>query len=95
MGITRRQFDLGINEAVDELMRSTYQILGRHQDEAFSESEIRHSLGAEVRQRDLELALGTLIKVHAVEKRLVHNTPYYAYGREMDEETWELKGISV
>ena len=45
MPITRRQFELGINEQVEEVMKAVGEFLGAHPQEAFDQEELAFALG--------------------------------------------------
>ena len=90
MTITRRQFDLGINDNIHGWMREAYRLLAEHRDQAFSEAEIQGRAQANpLSWEDLKVALETLVKLNAIQSRMVKNTPYFAYWHDMDTDNWE------
>ena len=90
MTITRRQFDLGINDTIHRWMREAYRLLAEHRDQAYSDAEIQGRVQADQASwGDLSLALRTLVKVAAIESRLVDGTTYYAYWHDMHTDNWE------
>ena len=93
MPITRRQFELGINQHVEKLMRSAYDLLASHTEEAFDDDEIATVIGLDKnnppQQQALELALETLLHVLAIEERVVAGARYYSHKKRIDTEAWE------
>lgn len=90
MTITRRQFDLGINDDIHGWMQQAYLLLAEHRDQAYSETEIQGRVQANPASwKDLSVALQTLVKLAAIESRLVKGTAYYAYWNDMHTDSWE------
>ena len=94
MPITRRQFELGINDDIEEWMREAHAFFSMRRDEAFSTGEIAQNLEADSKAggtRDLRRGLEALERVLAIQKRVVRGKTYYAFWHEMNPETWEEK----
>lgn len=94
MPITKRQFNLGIDEDVQKWMRQIYGLLERDRELAFSSDELRNKLLGDSYQPDeranLERALDVLVQIGAVDKRWVTDRDYYAFRMEFDTDSWEL-----
>ena len=90
MSITKRQFELGINNEIEGLMERIYALLFAAPDVAYSTPEISSQVGDPDANR-LEAALEALQMVSAIEKRFVSDIPYYAVFNEVDTRTWERK----
>ncbi len=95
MPMSRRQFELGVNNREADLMREVYEWLTNHSDLAYSVSEIAEALlGPEPVQRHgmdimyLDKALDVLVGIGALEQRIVRGTGYYAFLQEFDTGTW-------
>ena len=105
MPLTRRQFELGIDQDAEDLMRQLYLTLEANKNLAFSFQELRQKvLGqapgyAEVeglrqyvdRMNRVPTALDVLAGIGAVDKRKVAGTDYFAFHREFDTAFWEPK----
>lgn len=97
MPISRREFQVRMDGANSKAMKVLYDFLASHRDLAYSRQELKRLtdqlLRPELKERFLS-ALETLVAVGAVEKRFVRmqeEEDYYAFAREMNTETWELK----
>ena len=103
MPLSRRQFDLGVNDEGERLMREAYEMLADRRDLAYSREEIREALlGRDLRSvavdtiskhslnddEHLRRALAVLVGIGALEQREVRGTPYYAFLQEFDTGTW-------
>jgi hypothetical protein len=90
MPITRKQFELGINDPIEEAMKLAHSFLADNRDRAFSQAEIGRAIG--IRTPDdlstLEAALGKLVALHAAHARrigpLLETETYYAYAGELE-----------
>ena len=93
MPITKRQFELGVDEAGDTFMRQIYELLADNTGSAYSREELgRTMLGDSYRNQQYEqfiTALDALVRIHAVERRDVTNTAYYAFSQKFDTDSWE------
>ena len=94
MPITKRQFELGIDEDIQEWMRTIYDLLEADREIAFSSEELRddfleNSYESSERAK-LDRALEVLVQIGAVDKRWVTDTDYYAFIREFDTDSWEM-----
>ena len=60
MPITRRQFELGIDDTIAEWMRKVHALLAHNRDQAFSEQEINDAFKDDINafQRELRIARG-------------------------------------
>ena len=95
MPITKRQFELGIDEDIQEWMRKIYDLLKADREIAFSYEELRHDfLGNSYSYSEgtkLGRALEVLVEISALDKRRVTDTDYYAFHWEFDTDSWILK----
>lgn len=90
MPITKRQFELGINNEIDALMKRVYDFLNTHRDLAYNRDELEKEVGGGDSNR-LPRALEVLVTVGAAEAGWVRNDSYYAFANEIDTKTWERK----
>ena len=97
MPITGKQFELGIDSAIEEWMKKIHSFLVEHRDEASTQYELAEQLdGFSERYKKLsfgavgvvaefnstfEMALEKLVETRAVESRLVRGQSYYRVGR--------------
>ncbi len=96
MPITRRQFELGINEQVEEVMKAISEFLATRRQEAFEKHELASALGVldagdepleRMRKFNSEVglrfvsAMSRLVELGVVQVRLVEGSEYYATGR--------------
>ena len=92
MPITRRQFELGIDKEVEGWIRQVYGQLEKNKDLAYSHQELLEGLrGGPPEPEKFERALYALLALSAVAKSEVDGTDYYAFNRELDFKSWELK----
>ena len=95
MPLTKRQFELGVDDEGEELMRGIYGLLADKRDLAYSLAELEEAvLGAPVPVTKLEIfraSLVALTAISAVEQRWVGQTDYYAFLQEFDPSTWKPK----
>jgi Fe2+ or Zn2+ uptake regulation protein len=93
MPLTKRQFELGIEHQTEGWMQKIYQLLSEDRDHAYSSREILEKLRgrSHVSAVKLPRALEVLVGIGAVETREVDGTYYYAFYREVDQATWELR----
>lgn len=101
MPLTRRQFELGIDEEIEAWMQQVYHLLANIRDLAYSELELRQNIlgeGGRVahvtqgeRKAKFQRALDVLVFVEAIERRQVDGSDYYAFAREFDTSSWEPK----
>ncbi len=94
MPITRRQFELAIDDHIVAWMKRIHEFLLSRREKAFTRLELIRALGivkeneflkdlshAEAAQvKSFDEALGTLVDMGAADKRLVRGTPYYGVG---------------
>lgn len=94
MSITRRQFELAIDDHILAWMKNIHEFLLSQRDEAFTRLELIRGLGiiketeflkdlshAQAAQvKSFDEALKTLVDIGAAEKRLVRGTPYHGVG---------------
>ena len=102
MPLTRRQFELGIDDELETTMRGIYNLLHGHRNLAYSIDELEIEFIGQPREdvsggpvinvvavRKLSRALRLLVELGAVAKRTVDVTDYYAFLRRFDTRTWE------
>ena len=95
MPISRLQFELGIDDGIEALMVSVYDLLDANRDTAYSEAELydlftANAPGSYIDTSHLDIALQKVVELGAVEERPVANAKYYAFRQEIDTATWEL-----
>ena len=100
MPITRRQFELGIDENIQRWMESTYAFLQDRRDVAFTREELNKTLSSAsepttARDDNLGHALDALVRVGAAESRFVGPDLYYSFGDDINMETWERPPVQV
>ncbi len=83
MPITRRQFDLGINDELERVMRSAHGFVVAHPGEAFSEDELASDLGIrdEASQLLFREGLWKMVEANILQARDVAGVTYFAPGR--------------
>ena len=94
MPITKRQFQLGIDDQIDLLMRQVYDLLASNAEAAFSTLELQEALLGQSpshgQYQALDAALDTLGRIKAIEKRTVAREDYYAFSSKFEVENWKL-----
>ena len=93
MPLTKRQFDLGIDEEGEEWMRQVYLLLAEHRDLAYSFEELKETvlgggITASTQASKFNRALEVLAEIGALDKGEVDRTDYYAFLQEFDTGTW-------
>jgi hypothetical protein len=93
MPLTKRQFDLGVDEEGENIMRQVYELLAAHSDLAYSIQElhdaIRGPLLVDTRWTGRVMrAVEVLVGIGAVEEREVAGNVYFAFLQEFDTGTW-------
>ena len=86
MPITKRQFDLGIDQDIQSWMQKIYSLLSDNRESAYSTQEIQEILVGDIYQ--VGHSLSVLVKISAVDKRTVDFTDYFAFGSELDTSSW-------
>ena len=80
MTLTKRQFELGVDEEGEDCMRQIYDLLATHNDVAYSRQEIqREVLGTPTPVTKLskfKRALGVLVGIGALDQRKVSRKDY-------------------
>ena len=93
MPLTKRQFELGVDEEVENYMREIYTLLDHHKELAYSYPELlQNDAGRPPDETKFERALEVLIEIGAVDKRDVTDTDYYAFARTVNTNSWKFKG---
>ena len=95
MPISRLQFEMGIDDGIEALMVSVYDLLESNPDAAYSEEELyrrftANAPGSYIDTSHLDIALQRVVELACVEARSVANATYYAFLCEIDKETWVL-----
>ena len=95
MPISRLQFEMGIDDGIEALMVSVYDLLESNPDAAYSEEELyrrftANAPGSYIDTSHLDIALQKVVELACVEARSVANATYYAFLCEIDKETWLL-----
>ena len=95
MPISRLQFEMGIDDGIEALMVSVYDLLEANPDAAYSEEELyrrftANAPGSYIDTSHLDIALQKVVELACVEARSVANATYYAFLCEIDKETWVL-----
>ncbi|OHB89449.1 MAG: hypothetical protein A3D89_04605 [Planctomycetes bacterium RIFCSPHIGHO2_02_FULL_52_58] len=93
MPITRRQFELGIDNRVNELMIKVYELLESNRDQAYSLAEILENLRLTpaIYADLLGIAIKTLRRIGAIEVSEVADVNYYAFRQAVHKDTWALE----
>ena len=93
MPLTRRQFELGVDEEGEHWMRQVYQLLAGHRELAYSYDEIGQAvLGTPVpleKMDKLGRSLAVLVRIGSVDKADVGGKDYYTFYQDFDTDTWE------
>ena len=93
MPISRRQFNLGINNELKDWMEKLYTVLQQNKETAYTQEELEEllevnatSIGLESNaQTALDKALERLITMNCAESREINGTLYFAVGqRELE-----------
>ena len=102
MPLTRRQFELGIDDEGESWMRQVYELLSSRKELAYSRRELgQHVLDrpgkSDVFDKDatmrakFERGLEILQVLGAIEKRELGDTDYYAFYEGIDTISWQRK----
>ena len=98
MPITRKQFEQGIDEVIEQWIVRVHALLSDHRDEAYNEDELKAAFASvlpsavgtlrDITQRresqhPLKAALATLLERDAIDVRIIADTPYYAYKSDL------------
>ncbi len=98
MPLTKRQFELGIDDEAEHLMRQAYQMLTEYRDLAYSARELQEAIlrddATDDMSRKLNHALDVLAEIGAADKGVVEGAEYYAFLAEFDTNTWD-RDLSV
>ena len=94
MPLTKRQFDLGVDEEGESLMRRVYDLLAAHPELAYSLEEFEEAFLGQVNLPGPKLgkfrrAVEVLVEIGAVDQREVAGVGYYAILQEFDTNTWK------
>ncbi len=99
MPLTRRQFDLGVDEIGENLMRKVYELLAANRELAYSYDELRHAiLGQPTPVKKLgqfRRAVDALVGIGAVDLRRVARKNYFAFLQEFDTGTWKSMKLAL
>lgn len=99
MPLSRRQFELRVDEEGENLMRQVYELLAGNPDFAYSHKELQKAvLGTPTpvtRLGKFKRSVEALVGIGAVDVRKVARTNYYAYLREFDTGTWKSVKLLV
>ena len=97
MPLTKRQFELGVDEEGENIMRQVYELLAAHSGLAYSLQEIHVAiLGQPSANYGLRMqttakvrtVVKVLVGIGAVDQREVADTEYYAFLQKFDTGTW-------
>ncbi len=93
MPLTKRQFQLRVDEEGERWMRQIYDLLAEHRELAYSAEELRQSVltdpDSPAKRDKLDRALEVLVGIGAVDQRDVAGTDYYGFQQEFDTNTWK------
>ena len=96
MPLTKRQFELGVDEEGENMMRQVYELLTAHSELAYSLQEIQGAIlpkdsfpkfGPQQAGK-VERAVKALVGIGAVDQREVGSTDYFAFLQKFDTGTW-------
>ncbi len=94
MPLTKRQFELGIDEEMEIWMRQVYELLADNNELAYSHDELGQQVLGDARDMEagekLERILDVLVRIRAVERREVAGNYYYAFDEKINTSSWEL-----
>jgi len=95
MPLSKRQFELGVDEEAEAWMRQIYDLLAGQPESAYSSEELSQLVLGDSQDRTnvekLGSALSALVDVQAVEKGNVRGEQYYAFRQEVDTTSWKRK----
>jgi len=95
MPLTKRQFQLRIDEEMENWMRLVYHLLAGHRELAYSYDELQstvlHRPASPPVESKFKRAVDTLVGIGALDKRDVNGTDYYAFLTTFDTQSWEMK----
>lgn len=99
MPLTKRQFELQIDEEMENWMRQVYLLLVAHRELAYSYLELLEAVfgpqkSAGAKNAKFRRTLDILCELGAIDRRSVGETDYYAIYHEVNTRTWQLK-VSV
>ena len=85
MPITRRQFEAGIDNRIEERIRQIHTYLAENRDQAFTAEELESAVlgGSWTYEDAFRAALQKLVEMSAVELRRIGNEAYYAYQTDL------------
>ena len=99
MPLTRRQFELGIDEESETWMRQVYDLLDNHRHLAYSADELQEAILGQnkdsVKEEKFARALEVLEQISAADKRWLEDIEYYAFLQEFDTGTWKSAKLSA
>ena len=90
MPLSKRQFELGIDEEGEQYMRQIYRLLADNRELAYSFDELESgAIGAASTQPSKFIrAVEVLAEIGAMDVREVDLIDYYAFRQEFDAGTW-------
>lgn len=95
MPLTRRQFELGIDEESEQWMRQVYRSLADHRDLAYSAAELYQEVVGEstdlTKETKFDHALFILGEIGGVDVRVLDGIHYFAFLEELDTVGWVKK----
>ena len=101
MPLTKRKFEIGIDEQLDGWMKQIYRLLVENKELAYSFLELSDELLGVVPldiswrlnqdRKRLQYALDALVKSRAAERRAINDADYYVFDNVCDTDTWELR----
>ena len=94
MPLTKRQFELGVGEEGESLMRQVYELLAGHPELAYSLQELEETFLGQAnppgpKVGSFRRAVEVLVEIGAVDQREIAGIDYYALLREFDTNTWK------
>jgi len=82
MPISRKQFERGMDPAVEEIMGKINHFLTQHKDEAYADLELAEAItsgsGEKVELEVFKQALVRLMELAMAEKKVIGDTEYYS-----------------
>lgn len=98
MPLTKRQFELGVDEEGENIMRQVYELLAAHSELAYSLQEIQDAILGQgfspLRMKTLDMpgkvqrAVQVLVGLGAVDQREVGAADYFGFLQKFDTGTW-------
>ena len=95
MPLSRRQFELGIDEESEQWMRQAYRLLSDNSDLAYSAAELYKEVVGESpdlsNKKKFDHTLFILGEIGGIDVRVLDGSHYFAFLEELDTADWVKK----